>query len=107
MSDKPIGRVSRPQRRSGNTDWAEIDARSDEQITSQMRSDPDWAEDLDIDWTKAEFSPPIRKAPISIRLDEDVVRFFKAQGPGYQSRINAVLRHYVREVQRSGALRRR
>ncbi|MGQ0429911.1 MAG: BrnA antitoxin family protein [Gammaproteobacteria bacterium] len=35
-----------------------------------------------------------RKAAISLRLDADVLAWFKAQGPGYQTRINAVLRAY-------------
>jgi len=35
-----------------------------------------------------------RKAAISLRLDADVLEWFKAQGPGYQTRINAVLRAY-------------
>lgn len=35
-----------------------------------------------------------RKAAISLRLDEDVLEWFKAGGPGYQTRINAVLRAY-------------
>lgn len=35
------------------------------------------------------------KAPVSIRLDRDVLDFFKATGRGYQTRINAVLRSYV------------
>jgi uncharacterized protein (DUF4415 family) len=35
-----------------------------------------------------------RKAAISLRLDEDVLEWFKAQGPGYQTRINALLRAY-------------
>ncbi|HEY7752640.1 MAG TPA: BrnA antitoxin family protein [Steroidobacteraceae bacterium] len=35
-----------------------------------------------------------RKAAISLRLDADVLDWFKAQGPGYQTRINAVLRAY-------------
>ncbi len=35
-----------------------------------------------------------RKAAISLRLDEDVLEWFKARGPGYQTRINAVLRAY-------------
>ena len=34
------------------------------------------------------------KAPISLRLDADVLAWFKAQGPGYQTRINAILRAY-------------
>ena len=36
--------------------------------------------------------PP--KASISLRLDQDVLQWFKAQGPGYQTRINAVLRAF-------------
>lgn len=36
------------------------------------------------------------KLPISIRLDGEVLDYFRAQGRGYQSRINAVLRAYVR-----------
>ncbi len=35
-----------------------------------------------------------KKAAISLRLDADVLDWFKAQGPGYQTRINAVLRAY-------------
>jgi uncharacterized protein (DUF4415 family) len=40
--------------------------------------------------------PP--KAAISLRLDADVLDWFKAQGPGYQTRINAVLRAYKEEA---------
>ncbi len=35
------------------------------------------------------------KQRLTMRLDRDVVAWFKAQGPGYQTRINAVLRAYV------------
>lgn len=37
--------------------------------------------------------PP--KALLSLRIDSDVVEWFKAQGPGYQSRMNALLRAYM------------
>ena len=40
--------------------------------------------------------PP--KAAISLRLDADVLDWFKAQGPGYQTRINAVLRAFKDEA---------
>jgi uncharacterized protein (DUF4415 family) len=36
--------------------------------------------------------PP--KASISLRVDADVLEWFKSQGPGYQTRINAILRAY-------------
>lgn len=38
---------------------------------------------------------PRRKSPVTIRLDTDVVEWFRDQGKGYQTRINAVLRAYV------------
>jgi uncharacterized protein (DUF4415 family) len=40
--------------------------------------------------------------PVSIRLDAEVLDYFKAAGRGYQSRINAVLLGYVRSQQRRG-----
>lgn len=42
--------------------------------------------------------PVPAKAAISLRLDADVLNWFKAQGPGYQTRINAVLRAYKEEA---------
>jgi uncharacterized protein (DUF4415 family) len=38
--------------------------------------------------------PVASKASISLRVDADVLDWYKAQGPGYQTRINAVLRAY-------------
>ena len=38
--------------------------------------------------------PPIRKKQLTLRLDADVLSWFKAQGHGYQTRINALLRAY-------------
>ncbi|QGM47538.1 BrnA antitoxin family protein [Methylocystis heyeri] len=71
--------------------------KSDAEIEAAMASDPDWAGIEPIDWTKAEVVTPPKKQAISIRLDEDLIGFFKAEGPGYQSRINAVLRAYMKE----------
>ncbi len=34
------------------------------------------------------------KASVSLRIDADVLEWFKAQGPGYQTRMNAVLRAF-------------
>lgn len=38
--------------------------------------------------------PRPSKAAVSLRVDEDVIEWFKAQGPGYQTRINSVLRAF-------------
>jgi uncharacterized protein (DUF4415 family) len=43
---------------------------------------------------------PKPKKSISIRVDEEVIDFFRATGKGYQTRINAVLKHYVSEQKR-------
>jgi uncharacterized protein (DUF4415 family) len=39
---------------------------------------------------------PEPKASITIRLDREVLDWFRAQGDGYQTRINAVLKMYVK-----------
>jgi uncharacterized protein (DUF4415 family) len=83
------------------TDWARIDAMTDEDIERAMRDDPDWQDFMDIDWSKAVMVIPDKKKAISIRLDPDIVDFFQATGKGYQTRINAVLRHFVDEQKRS------
>jgi uncharacterized protein (DUF4415 family) len=45
---------------------------------------------------------PPKKTAISIRIDPDVLNYFKNEGPGYQRRINAVLRSYVEQKQKRG-----
>ena len=84
-------------RGEGKSDWARVDAMTDADIEAQMRDDPDWQDFKDVDWSKAVIVYPQPKNAISIRLDQDVVDFFKATGKGYQTRINAVLRHYMDE----------
>lgn len=84
------------------SDWAKFDSLTDEEIEANMRDDPDWADFTDIDWSKATLVVPVPKDPISIRLDSDVLDFFKASGKGYQTRINAVLRHYMDEMKKAG-----
>lgn len=49
-------------------------------------------------WANARVVVPEKK-PISIRIDEDVLQWFRGQGKGYQSRMNAVLRAYVQAHQ--------
>jgi uncharacterized protein (DUF4415 family) len=71
------------------TDWNRVDAMTDTDIdTSDIAP-------LGTDFFKnaAVVMPPAKKH-VSIRLDADVLDWMKAQGKGYQSRINAVLRAY-------------
>ena len=87
-------------RRKGQTDWARVDAKTDEDIEAAIASDSDWDEFKEIDWADAVLVMPGRKKAISIRLDEDVLDFFKKEGEGYQRRINAVLRSYMQQKYR-------
>jgi uncharacterized protein (DUF4415 family) len=82
--------------RRGKTDWAAVDALTDQEIAEAVRKDPD-AVPLDVDWSKAELVIPTKKQAISIRVDQDVLDFFKQQGTGYQRRMNAVLRSYMQQ----------
>jgi uncharacterized protein (DUF4415 family) len=88
----------RIRRHGTRTDWARVDAMTDKQIEAQMRDDPDWKDFIDIDWSKATIVYPQPKNAVSIRLDSDVLDFFKSSGKGYQTRINAVLRHFMQET---------
>lgn len=45
-------------------------------------------------WDDAEVRLPEPKKGVYIRLDDDVLKWFKAKGKGYQTRINSVLRSY-------------
>ena len=82
--------------------WAAFDALTDEDIARAVAEDPDAAPILGEEfWNNAKVVMPTPKQAISIRLDTDVLDFFKDQGPGYQSRINAVLRSYVDTVMRT------
>ncbi len=47
-------------------------------------------------WDNAEWVEPDKTHPLTIRVKESVLEYFKAGGKGYQTRINAVLESYVR-----------
>ena len=46
-------------------------------------------------WKDAEVFMPQHKVHISLRLDENIINYFKDEGKGYQSRINAILKAYM------------
>ncbi len=84
-------------RRKGNTDWTRFDALTDDDIARAVANDPD-AVPIDLDWSDAVLVMPSKKKAISIRVDEDVLAFFKRGGDGYQGRMNAVLRSYMQQT---------
>ncbi len=77
-------------KKGSKTDWDRIDAMTDEDIdTSDI---PPLDEEF---FAHAQIRMPKPKETVTIRLDSDVVDWFKEQGKGYQTRINAVLRTYI------------
>ena len=102
------------QKAKGQTDWAAVNALTDEEVTAAALSDPDAqplteeqllefrrVSDLPgntiIEKMRSLASETKNKQLVSIRYDKDVVAFFKAKGKGYQRLMNKVLRNYMEE----------
>jgi uncharacterized protein (DUF4415 family) len=98
--EHPDGRL---ERRKSETDWARLEAMTDKEIEASIANDPDWEEFKDLDWSKAVLVIPPKKKAISIRVDEDVLDYFKKEGAGYQRRMNAVLRSYMQQKRKKRA----
>jgi uncharacterized protein (DUF4415 family) len=61
-----------------------------------MKTSPEELADLPDDfWDEAKLVVPAAKRAISLRIDDDVLEWFRGQGPRYQTRMNAVLRSYM------------
>ena len=81
--------------RESRTDWRKLAALPDDQVdTSEI---PELDEDF---FREARLRLPKGKQLVSIRVDTDILDWFKQQGKGYQTRINAILRAYVRAHRR-------
>ena len=76
------------------SNWAKAAALTNEEIEAQIAADPDEA-DMVIDWDSATVEMPQPKAVLNMRIDRDVLEYFRKMGKGYQTRINAVLRSYM------------
>jgi|TARA_R110002096_G_scaffold223440_1_gene412729 uncharacterized protein (DUF4415 family) len=75
--------------RTSKTDWKRLAEQDDESVdTSDI---PELDDDF---FEKAELRVPEKK-PVTLRIDEDVLEWFKSQGKGYQTRINKLLRQYM------------
>ena len=81
-------------RGESRTDWAAVEGMTEEQLEASIAADPDDVHEP-IDWTRAVKGIPPRKRDIHIRLDEDVLDWFRQAGRGYQTRINNVLRAFM------------
>jgi uncharacterized protein (DUF4415 family) len=84
-------------------DWSKVDSMTEEELESAIASDPDEA-GMVVDWSRATVVMPKPKAVLNMRIDNDVLEYFKHQGKGYQTLINAVLRSYVERKGRRSRL---
>jgi len=92
--DEAKAAIARGESRS---DFAAADRLTDEEIRRQAASDP---EEREWDWANASLELPKPKVGIHIKLDADIVDFFKRGGGGYQTRINAALKAYVKRAEK-------
>ncbi len=102
-ADKIRRKIARGE---SKTDWTRVKAMPQKNVERLADRDED---SLPNDWeSKVMVGLPPAKQDIHIRLDTDILEWFKAHGRGYQTRINAVLRAFVQtreRVDRQGAIR--
>jgi len=79
------------KRGEAQTDWK---AAARKPLPSGRHADDAMEE---IDWLTTQLPRPKRKGHMTLRIDTDVLDWFRAQGKGYQSRINAILRRYYEQ----------
>ena len=101
MREGNAARKRRDDRSADHLDWDDIDAIIDEELKA-VDIHPDAPRMTEEVLRAAALAMPSGEArvPISIRVEREVLDYFKGQGPGYQSRINAVLSAYVRTQRR-------
>ena len=91
-------KAKRPQ---SQTDVRRVDAQTDAELERLIAADED-ERGLQVDWTQAKLVFPKARQSVHLRLDPEVIAFFKSQGKGHISRMQAVLKAYV-DAQRPSA----
>lgn len=101
MREKNITRVTREQalKMKGETDWERLRTMTDADIERAVADDPDTMMLDDAWFATAKWVMPQNKKMVALRLDQDVLDWFRKDGKGYQTRINAVLRAFMQAQQ--------
>jgi uncharacterized protein (DUF4415 family) len=76
------------------TDWKRLRTKTDEEVHSAVVGDPDINPTDETFWKDARVVMPRRKETVTIRLDADLLEWFRRER-GYQTKINAILRAYM------------
>ena len=79
---------------ASRTNWAKVDATSESELEASIAADADDVHEA-LNWTQAVKGIPPRKQAVKLRIDADVLSWFRATGKGYQTRMNNVLRAFV------------
>jgi uncharacterized protein (DUF4415 family) len=82
------------------TDWAKVKAMTGARLEASIRADVNDVQG-EPDWTQMVMGVPSPKDHINIRIDHDVLEWFKKNGRGYQTLMNNVLRAFVRTRRQS------
>ena len=83
------------RRGESRSNWGKAASTKRHALEKSIADDPDEAGTV-VDWRNVSVELPKPKAVLNMRVDRDVLNFFRKTGTGYQTRINAVLRAYVR-----------
>ena len=82
----------------GQTNWDALKAMPDSSVTftedAPQTNPSDWAEAV----AHHGLPLPVKKEQIALRVDADVIQWFRASGSGWQTRMNAVLKAYCHAV---------
>jgi len=99
MKDALTGKTSRAKGKTvKGTDWNRLRRISAADIRAGIEADPDAHPTNAAFWKDAKVVLPTRKAVVTMRLDTDLLDWFRQQR-GYQTRINAILRTYMKAHQ--------
>ena len=88
--------------RKSETDWNRVSSMKDEDIdfSDLPEATPEmFARGI----IRRGLKPVVRKKQLTLRMDSDVIEWFKKQGRGYQTKINSLLRAYMEEHRRRAA----
>lgn len=77
-------------KKPSETDWERIDSMTDEEIDTSDIPPLD-----DAFFANAQWRMPLKKTAVTLSVDDDVLKWFEAQGADFQQRINAALRIYA------------
>jgi uncharacterized protein (DUF4415 family) len=82
--------------KKSGTDWKRLDAMRDEDI--DLSEIPEITPEMFARGVvRRGLKPVARKRQLTLRMDSDVIDWFKKQGQGYQTKINSLLRAYMEE----------